>query len=53
VKPAQARIVFVMHGVSKNADKYRDVWIEEADKCRLLIVAPLFDSQQWGSGEYS
>ncbi len=53
VKLTQARIVFVMHGVSKNADKYRDVWIDLADRYKVLILAPLFDPQQWGSGEYS
>lgn len=53
VNAARARIVFVMHGASKNADKYRDVWIEQADRYKVLIVAPLFDSAQWKSSAYS
>lgn len=48
-----ARIVFVMHGVSRNADGYRDVWIEHADRYGFLVVAPLFDREQWGRGAYS
>ena len=48
-----APIVFVMHGVSKNARGYRDVWIEHAEKNRFMIVAPLIDAAQWGSGRYS
>ena len=52
--PAQsARIVFVMHGVGKNARGYRDAWIESADRYGLLVIAPLFDREQWGRGGYS
>jgi poly(3-hydroxybutyrate) depolymerase len=48
-----ARIVFVMHGVGKNARGYRDAWIEQADRHHLMIVAPLFDREQWPRGAYS
>ena len=48
-----ARIVFVMHGVSKNARGYRDAWIEQADHYGLMVIAPLFDRNQWGGGAYS
>jgi poly(3-hydroxybutyrate) depolymerase len=52
--PAQsARIVFVMHGVSKNARSYRDAWIEPADRYGLMVIAPLFDREQWDRGAYS
>lgn len=52
--PAQsARIVFVMHGVSKNARGYRDAWIEQADHYGLMVIAPLFDRKQWAGGAYS
>lgn len=40
---ANAPIVFVMHGVNRNADDYRDAWIDIADACGLAIVAPAFD----------
>jgi hypothetical protein len=50
---ATARIVFVMHGHGKDADTYRDAWIEQADRYRFMVVAPLFDPDQWGGGAYS
>jgi poly(3-hydroxybutyrate) depolymerase len=53
LKPSAARIVFVMHGHGKNARGYRDTWSEHADKYEFMVVAPLFDSEQWGGGEYS
>jgi hypothetical protein len=37
-------ILFVMHGVKRNADQYRDNWIELAETHRLLIVAPEFSN---------
>lgn len=48
-----ARIVFVMHGVGKNAGGYRDTWIEHADQHGFMVIAPLFDREQWGRGAYS
>lgn len=37
-----SRIVFVMHGVKRDGDRYRDEWRELADKNNLVIVAPTF-----------
>ena len=34
------RIVFVMHGVLRNADVYRDNWIRHAQANRFLLVVP-------------
>ena len=53
LKPSAARIVFVMHGHGKNAEGYRDTWIEHADKYQFMVVVPFFDEKQWGSGDYS
>ena len=53
IDPTTARIVFVMHGHGKDAEGYRDTWIEHADRYGAMIVTPLFDQQQWGGGEYS
>ena len=53
VDAATARIVFVMHGVTKDAEGYRDAWIEHADRGRFIVVAPPFDAARWGGGEYS
>jgi poly(3-hydroxybutyrate) depolymerase len=48
-----ARIVFVLHGFSKDATGMRDAWIEHADRYGLLVIAPLFDREQWARGAYS
>jgi poly(3-hydroxybutyrate) depolymerase len=48
-----ARIVFVMHGVGKNAAGARNAWIEPAERYGLLVIAPLFDRAQWSRGGYS
>ena len=48
-----AKIVFVMHGHDKNADLYRDAWIEHADQQGFLVIAPLFDKEHWGGGKYA
>ena len=40
-------IVFVMHGVNRNASDYRDYWELIADKYQLLVVAPLFSQRDW------
>lgn len=38
-----SRIVMVMHGQSRNADDYRDGWVDLAESLDLIIVAPEFD----------
>ncbi len=40
-------IVFVMHGVGRNARGYRDNWIELAERHVLLIVAPEFSKKNF------
>lgn len=35
-------VVFVLHGMLRNGDEYRDFWIDAADAHDLLIVAPTF-----------
>lgn len=39
---ANSRIVFVMHGVQRDGDRYRDEWRELADKHDLIVVVPTF-----------
>jgi poly(3-hydroxybutyrate) depolymerase len=41
------RIVFVMHGVLRNADVYRDNWIEFAKQHRFLLVVPEMTKAQF------
>ena len=40
-------VVFVLHGMGRNGDDYREAWIESADRHGLLIVAPTFPNESW------
>lgn len=40
-------ILFVMHGVKRNAGEYRDNWIALAERHGLLIVAPEFSNENF------
>jgi poly(3-hydroxybutyrate) depolymerase len=44
---ANDRIVFVLHGVKRNADVYRDNWIEYAKTHRFLLVVPEMTEAQF------
>jgi len=47
-------IVFVMHGVRRNADEYRDQWHELAKEHNFLLVVPEFSDRQFpGSKSYN
>lgn len=47
-------ILFVMHGTLRNADTYRDNWIEIADEHEVLIVTPEFTDEAFpGSRGYN
>lgn len=47
-------VLFVMHGVNRNADQYRDNWVPHAARHRLLIVAPEFAADAFpGDGGYA
>ena len=38
---------FVLHGMKRNASRYRDDWELTADRYNLVIVAPEFSQQHW------
>jgi poly(3-hydroxybutyrate) depolymerase len=42
-----SRIVFVMHGVYRDGDRYRDEWRDLAEKHDLIIVVPTFGRQDF------
>jgi pimeloyl-ACP methyl ester carboxylesterase len=44
-----APIVLVFHGMSRNADDYRDYWISSAEKYNLMIFAPEFTDELYPS----
>ncbi|MDP3403866.1 MAG: hypothetical protein Q8S03_04180 [Brevundimonas sp.] len=37
-------VVFVMHGMGRNAEEYLDTWVEAAEQRQFLLVAPEFDN---------
>ncbi|MCL9999276.1 MAG: hypothetical protein NBV68_07835 [Erythrobacter sp.] len=39
---ADTRIVFVMHGVNRDADRYRDEWAAHAKLFGFIVIAPQF-----------
>lgn len=46
-------ILFVMHGVNRNAEAYRDDWIAQADRFNVILFAPEFRSQYFPSTAYA
>lgn len=45
---ARCPLQFVLHGVSRNAQGYRDYWVEAAERHGFVVVAPLFTREAWG-----
>ena len=49
-----APILFVMHGVNRDADRYRDDWIPHAKAKNFIVIAPEFSSAEFpGNENYS
>lgn len=47
-------ILFVMHGVKRDADRYRDEWIAHAEANRIAIFVPQFSQADYpGSANYN
>lgn len=38
-------VLFVMHGVLRNADTYRDNWVELAEKYQTIVIVPEFTQE--------
>ena len=53
LKASEARIIFVMHGHHRSAEGYRNDWAKHANHFGFMVLAPLFDEQQWGNGQYT
>lgn len=45
-------MLMVFHGMLRNADEYRDHARAMGDRFGMLVVAPRFDSTQFGGGKY-
>ncbi|MGK2927717.1 MAG: hypothetical protein ACSLE2_19045 [Lysobacterales bacterium] len=48
---ADRPIVFVMHGVQRNADEYRDQWYDLAEEHGFLVVVPEFSDDDFPGAE--
>lgn len=46
------KVQFVMHGVNRNADNYCESWEAKAEQYGLIILAPLFDKNNFPSKMY-
>jgi poly(3-hydroxybutyrate) depolymerase len=42
-----SKILFVMHGVKRDADRYRDEWVALAEQHNLLLIVPQFSQQDF------
>ena len=42
-----SQVLFVMHGVRRNANKYRDVWIRLVHQHDVILVAPEFSEEHF------
>jgi poly(3-hydroxybutyrate) depolymerase len=45
-------IVFVMHGVQRNGERYRNEWQDYAQKYNFLLLCPEFDEQNYPTDAY-
>jgi len=44
---ADARVVIVMHGMSRNAEAYLEAWVPEAERRGFVVAAPEFDARSY------
>ena len=49
---AASPIVFVMHGVNRNGEGYRDAWMPHSREGRFLLVVPEFSEELYPSEAY-
>ncbi len=47
-----AKVLLVIPGAGRNADSYRDTWIDIAEKHKVLILAPQYAEKDYGFGNY-
>ncbi|WP_371195111.1 hypothetical protein [Glaciecola sp. SC05] len=44
---ADSKVLFVMHGVQRDADRYRDEWADLAEQHNLLLIVPQFTQKDF------
>lgn len=42
-----SRVVFVLHGMGRSGEVYRDGWARHADKYNFLVLCPEFGERDW------
>lgn len=47
-----SRILLVIPGAGRDADEYRDAWVETSEKHNILILSPMFNERQYGFEDY-
>ena len=45
-------VVFVMHGIKRDAENYRDTWIQYAKEKKFLLIVPEFSEQDFHGEKY-
>ena len=47
-----SKILMVIPGAGRNADDYRDSWIEASEKYNVLIISPSYEEKKYNFGDY-
>lgn len=47
-----AKILIVVPGAGRNADSYRDSWIEASEQYNVLILSPMYPEEYYGFEDY-
>ncbi|HEX4130715.1 MAG TPA: CapA family protein [Pirellulales bacterium] len=51
---ADTPVLIVMHGVNRDADRYRDEWVPHARRYGFIVLAPEFSKEAWpGEDRYN
>ena len=49
---ASSKVVFVMHGVGRNGEEYRDHWARYAEQYGFLLLVPEFSERSYSTDDY-
>ncbi len=49
---ADSRVLLVIPGAGRNADDYRDAWVEESEAYSVLILSPRYPEDEYDFGGY-
>ena len=49
---ANSNILLVIAGAGRNADRYRDAWIDKSEKYNVLILSPMYKQSEYPFEDY-